>query len=89
MSFLRSHGLLDGFAFLALDVFAGVADTLALVRLGRIVGADVGGDLADQLAVDAFDLDLGVFRDGDLDALRDREMDVVREAEVQVEDGCP
>ena len=60
-------GLLDGFAFLAADLFADVADALALVRLRRVVGADIGRELTDELFVDAFDLDLGVFRDGDLD----------------------
>src|SRR5579862_5908026 len=68
--FFVAMALLDGFAFLALDVFTEVTDTLALVRLRRIIGADIGGDLADQLPVDAFDFDLGVFRDSDLDALR-------------------
>ena len=47
---------MDGFAFLAADLFAGVTDALALVRLRRIIGADIRGDLADELLVDAFDL---------------------------------
>ena len=38
---------------LAADVLAGVADALALVGLGLAQLADVRGDLADQLLVDA------------------------------------
>ena len=44
-----------------------------------------GGDLADELLVDAFDLDLGVVGDGDLDALGDREKHGVRIAKAQVQ----
>src|SRR5215813_11400763 len=40
-------------AFLAVDVLALVANTLALVGLGRARGANVRGDLADLLLVDA------------------------------------
>src|SRR6187402_3566615 len=42
-------------AFLALDVFALVADALALIRLGLARGADLRGHLADLLLVDAGD----------------------------------
>src|SRR5579862_652864 len=76
--------LLNGFTFLADDLFARVTNALALVWLGRVVAADVRRDLADDFLVDPFDLDLRVFRDGYLDVRRDGEKDGVREAEAQV-----
>src|SRR5258708_11384228 len=51
----RSRPLAD----LPADVLALVADALALVRLGWPHLADLGGDLADLLLVDALDDDLG------------------------------
>src|SRR3954469_1557128 len=39
-------------ARLLLQYFAGVADTLLLVRVGLSQAADVGGDLADGLTID-------------------------------------
>src|SRR3954447_23910302 len=79
------HSLLNGFAFFALNLFARVADTFAFVRLRRIVAADIGGDLANELAVDPLDLDLRVLRDRDLDPGRDGEDDRVREPEGEVQ----
>src|SRR5690606_13283710 len=70
-------------AFLAPDVFAGVADALALVGLRRTDLADAGGGLADQLLVDARDLDLGLLRHGEGDARRRGEVHVVAEAQLQ------
>jgi hypothetical protein len=61
----------DALAFLAADVFTDIADTFAFVGLGRIEGADFGGELADDLFVDAFDLDFGVVRDRDGEAAGD------------------
>src|SRR3954462_7400110 len=57
-------------AFLAEDVFVGILDALALVRLGLAVGADLRGDLSDLLAVHAGDHDLRRLRHGDRDAFR-------------------
>src|SRR5690606_14931838 len=51
-----------------LDLLAGVADTLALVRLGRTERADIRGDLADLLDVRALDDDLGLRGRFDRDA---------------------
>ena len=51
--------LLTSLSDLAADVLAGVAHALALVRLGLAELADVGGDLADVLLVDALDRELG------------------------------
>ena len=51
----RAHAPLPD---LPADVLALVADALALVRLGRAHLADLGGDLADLLLVDALDDDL-------------------------------
>ena len=65
----RSSSLLAGLAGLAADTFAGVAHALALVGLGLAQRADVGGDLADQLLVDARALDPGGRRDLEGDAL--------------------
>ena len=76
-NFLRCHGLLDGFAFLANDQFAGITNTFALVWLRWIISADIGSHLTNQLSVDAFDCDLGGIGNRDLNALRDRKKDVV------------
>ena len=50
---------LAGLAGLAADLLAGVADALALVRLGLAGRADLRGDLADELLVDADDGEAG------------------------------
>src|ERR1700751_1054794 len=52
-------------AFLTADLFTGVAPPLALVGLRRTDTADPSGGLADQLLVDAGDLDLGLLRHGE------------------------
>src|SRR5688500_12898865 len=49
----------SGLPGLALDHFVGVADSLALVRLGLPQLADVGGHLPHELLVDAHHADLG------------------------------
>src|SRR5688500_1468534 len=65
VSILRRFGWLllatdlAGLARLATDHLAGVADALALVRLGLAGRAHLGGDLADQLLVDAHDREAG------------------------------
>src|SRR5580693_2662602 len=69
-------------AFLAADMFLGVLDALALVGLGRPVRADLGGDLADPLAVGAAHHDQGRALAGDLDVLRDRVGNVMAVAEL-------
>ena len=66
---------------LAGDVLAAVADALALVGLGRAALADVRGDLADELLVDAAHDDFGRLRDLELDALGRLDRDRVRVAE--------
>src|SRR5262245_18026810 len=74
-------------AFLALDVLALVADTLALVGLRLARGPDHGGHLADLLLVDARyrdDLLLGAAH-LHLDAGRDRVDHVVAEADLQLQ----
>ena len=55
----RPSHLLTRLSDLAADVLAGVAHALALVRVGLAQLADVGGDLADQLLVDAGDREPG------------------------------
>src|SRR5437764_8363895 len=50
---MRGGGSLGRLPGLALYVLAGVADALALVGLGLADLADVGGDLANSLLVDA------------------------------------
>src|SRR5215831_7698859 len=62
-------------AFLAEDVLAGVLHALALVGLGLAEAANLGRHLADLLAVDAGDHDLGRLR------RRDRVHHVVAVAE--------
>src|SRR5271156_4368492 len=59
-------------AFLAEDALACVFDALALVGLRRPEFANLGGDLADFLAVDAGDHDFHRARRRDGDAFRDR-----------------
>src|SRR5437016_13858084 len=51
------------------DDLSAVAHSLALVGLGRALRANLGGDLAHQLLVDAGDDDLGLRRRRHLDAL--------------------
>src|SRR5579885_764036 len=83
--FVMAQSPLFLLAFLAEDVLAGVLHALALVGLRRTETAQLGGNLADLLLVDAGDDDLGRLRRRDRDPLRDRIVDVVREAELQVE----
>src|SRR5690606_2619218 len=71
--------------FLAEDVLAAVLDALALVRLGLAPAADLGGELADRLLVDAADLDRGLIRSLHLEAFGHVELDIVAEAELQLE----
>src|ERR1700737_4350302 len=78
--------LLDGFAFLATDLFAGVTNTFALVRLRRIETTNVRCDLPYDFLVRALNHDFGLISDGDFDVLWNREQNRVRkpEAEIQV-----
>src|SRR3546814_10265114 len=55
------HGLLL-LAFLAENVLAAVFDALALVGLRLAPTPDLGGQLADLLAIDARNLDRGLIR---------------------------
>src|SRR5471032_807438 len=79
------HGLLYGFAFFAADLLAGIANSFALVGLRRIVSANIGGGLADDVLIDAFDADLGVIRHGDFHFRGDVEQNGMRFAEAEVE----
>src|SRR5687767_9459965 len=63
------------------DAFVAIAHALALVGLGRAIGAHLGGDLADELLVDPADHDLGLGRRRDLDALGHLVHHRMREAE--------
>src|SRR4029077_16365849 len=72
-------------AFLAANDFVVVLDALALIGLGRAIGADLRGDLADSLPVGAADRDQGRPLAGDLDVLGDRIGDFVAVAELQVQ----
>src|SRR6187402_642465 len=67
------------------DLLVGVSNALALVRLGALVRADLGGNLAHLLAISARDHDLGLRRGHGLHAFGQRVHDRVREAEVQVD----
>ena len=82
------HGLLlpadlAGLAGLAADVLAGVAHALALVGLRLARRADLGGDLADQLLVDADDREAGRVLDLEADAFGRVDLDRVAVAEVE------
>src|SRR5208282_4533278 len=78
-------GLLHSLAFLAPHFLVGVADSLALVRFGRVEAADFSRDLADHLLAGAFDGDLGVFLNRDLDLVWDRIIDGMGIAEGEVD----
>src|SRR5207302_3231560 len=67
------------------DVFALVADALALVRLGRAHLADLGGSLADHLLVDAAHDNLRRHRHLEADALARRDAHRVRVPDLQLE----
>src|SRR5262252_8239427 len=66
---------------LLLQHFARVADTLLLIRVRLAQAADVGGDLADELPVDAGHRDVRLLFDSDLDSAGNVEHDRVRVAE--------
>src|SRR5204862_1446020 len=70
-----------GLAGLLLQHFAGVADALLLVRIRFAQPADVGRDLADQLAIDAGHRDMRLLFDRDVNPRRDVEHHRVRVAE--------
>src|SRR5690349_1710668 len=70
---------------LALDVLVGVADALALVRLGRPPLADLRRGLADALLRDAADDDLGRRRHLEADAVRRLDADRVAEPELHLQ----
>src|SRR6267142_4650874 len=76
---------LAGLAGLAPDLLAGVADTLALVRLGLARRADARGDLADELLVDAEHGELGRVLELEADAGRRVDLDRVAVAQVELE----
>ena len=57
---IRWDLLLSGLTELTTDVLANVVDTLALVRLGGALAADLRGNLADLLLVDALNVDVRV-----------------------------
>src|SRR5690606_28519933 len=73
-------------AFLAEDDLALVADPLALIGLGTAPLANVRGDLADELLVDAFDHDLGLLRRRDGHAIGRHEIHVMRITKRQFQD---
>src|SRR5262245_52496748 len=76
---------LAGLAGLAADVLALVADTLALVRLGLARRADLRGNLADELLVDADDREAGRVLDFEADPGRRVDLDRVAVAQVELE----
>src|SRR5690349_12347427 len=76
---------LAGLAGLAADVLAGVAHALALVGLGLASRADLCGDLADQLLVDADDREARRVLDLEADAIGRIDLDRVAVAQVELE----
>src|SRR3954462_3628087 len=72
-------------AFLAAAILALIAHALALIGLRRTPGTDLGGDLADELLVDARHRNHGGLFGDDGDARRDRIRHVMAEAELQVQ----
>ena len=77
INFFCSHGLLNGFAFLSLDLLPCVADPFALVWLRWIIRPNISCHLADQLTINPLNFDLGILGNGDFDSLRDWKVDIV------------
>src|SRR5262245_58315315 len=77
--------LLRRLARLAQHALVGVADALALVRLGLADLADVGGDLADELLVEALHDDARRRRHLELDPCWRVDVHRVREPELEVD----
>ena len=73
--------------WLSANVFIGVPDAFALVRLGWTEVTEIGCDLTDELFVDALDREevLVLLILDNLDPLWEREVDRVREAKTHVE----
>src|SRR5450631_525494 len=82
----QCHCLLTSLSDLAADLLACVANALTLVRVGLAQLANVCGDLADELLVDALDRETGGVLDGEGDALGrlDGDRVAVAECELQV-----
>src|SRR4051812_2106815 len=76
---------LAGLAGLAADLLPGVADALALVRLGLARGPDLGRDLPDQLLVDAEDGQAGRALDLEADAFGRIDLHRMAVPEVELE----
>src|SRR5450631_1950468 len=89
----QCHGLLTGLSDLAADLLACIANALALVRIGLAQLANVRGDLADELFVDALDREAGGVLNDEGDALRRLDGDRVAVAKCELEvaplDGHP
>jgi hypothetical protein len=81
-----ASGLGGLLAFLAADVFAFDANTLALIRLDRLVEFDGGSDLANHVSIGTRDEELRAVGDNDRDAYRYRVTNRVRVTEGEVED---
>src|SRR6478672_4663249 len=81
------HGLLTSLSDLAADVLAGVPHALALVRVGLAQLADVRGDLAVLLLVDALDAEAQRAVGGEADALGGLHRDGVAVAERELQVG--
>src|SRR3954447_23209758 len=81
----QSHDLLTSLSDLAADLLAGVPHALALVRVGLAQLADVRGDLADLLLVDALHREAGRAVGGEGDALGRLHGDGVAVAEGELE----
>src|SRR4051794_13498463 len=81
----KSSWLLRRLPGLAQHALAGVTDALALVGLGLADLADVGGDLADRLLVDALHDDAGRRRHLERDAVGRLDRDRVTEPEGEIE----
>src|SRR6185436_4450750 len=74
----------SGLSGLLLQHFTRVANALLLIRVGLAQAAEVGGDLADQLPIDARHRDVRLLVDGDIDPLGDVEDHRMRIAEREV-----
>src|SRR5450759_3290979 len=81
----QCHGLLTSLSDLAADLLACVTNALALVRVGLTQLANVCGNLADELLVDALDREAGGVLDDERDALGSLDSDRMAVAEGELE----
>jgi len=75
----------DGLAGLATDLFVLIPDSLAFVGLRLAAGANLSGELPDEMLVDTLNDDVRLIRAEDVEPCRNRQLKFVREAHTQLQ----